>query len=345
MDNQVLSHHGIKDMRWGIRRYQNKDGSLTPAGKKRYNKEVAKAKEQIRIQKNKKKTQDKLDALEALKKKARGEDSETSQTKDKSDTAPKKPTMKSMSDEELMAAINRARLEDTYKSLRPEPVSKGKQFASTLFGQVLAPATVNAGKNFLEKALNKAIDDHFKETDGLAALKKEAEKLKLKNEIKDLKNPKPKSDLPEVKTWKDVLDKQKYDKVNEDRAKEAAKQAAKESASKQTSKDSKDSKDDSAKARQEAYQKQVDDYNANWMKGKSSDRVSSTEYSKSGSDLTDARTVDYGKRTIKGLLSGPSNSGFSANTPVNEVGFVDVGRQATYEVLDRYGNSLAEFYD
>ena len=31
-----LRHHGIKGMKWGVRRYQNKDGSLTPAGKKRY---------------------------------------------------------------------------------------------------------------------------------------------------------------------------------------------------------------------------------------------------------------------------------------------------------------------
>ena len=31
-----LQHWGIKGMRWGVRRYQNKDGSLTPAGKKRY---------------------------------------------------------------------------------------------------------------------------------------------------------------------------------------------------------------------------------------------------------------------------------------------------------------------
>lgn len=30
-----LMHHGTKGMRWGIRRYQNKDGSLTYAGKKR----------------------------------------------------------------------------------------------------------------------------------------------------------------------------------------------------------------------------------------------------------------------------------------------------------------------
>ena len=31
-----LSHHGIKGMKWGIRRFQNEDGSLTNAGRKRY---------------------------------------------------------------------------------------------------------------------------------------------------------------------------------------------------------------------------------------------------------------------------------------------------------------------
>lgn len=34
--NGELYHHGIKGMKWGIRRFQKKDGSLTSAGKKRY---------------------------------------------------------------------------------------------------------------------------------------------------------------------------------------------------------------------------------------------------------------------------------------------------------------------
>jgi hypothetical protein len=36
-----LYHHGVKGMKWGVRRYQNADGSLTAKGKKRYSKEKA----------------------------------------------------------------------------------------------------------------------------------------------------------------------------------------------------------------------------------------------------------------------------------------------------------------
>ena len=32
----TLAHHGIKGQKWGVRRFQNEDGSLTPEGEKRY---------------------------------------------------------------------------------------------------------------------------------------------------------------------------------------------------------------------------------------------------------------------------------------------------------------------
>lgn len=36
--DDTLSHHGIKGQKWGVRRYKNKDGTLTSKGKKRYSK-------------------------------------------------------------------------------------------------------------------------------------------------------------------------------------------------------------------------------------------------------------------------------------------------------------------
>lgn len=49
-----LQHHGIKGQKWGVRRFQKKDGSLTPAGKERYNDDVAepkKKKKTVRVAK------------------------------------------------------------------------------------------------------------------------------------------------------------------------------------------------------------------------------------------------------------------------------------------------------
>ena len=38
MIDKELTHYGIKGMHWGVRRFQNSDGTLTEAGKKRYTK-------------------------------------------------------------------------------------------------------------------------------------------------------------------------------------------------------------------------------------------------------------------------------------------------------------------
>ena len=58
MYKDELYHHGIQGQKWGIRRYQNEDGSLTDAGKKRYAKLESKIQKQ---QKNIGKYQNRID--------------------------------------------------------------------------------------------------------------------------------------------------------------------------------------------------------------------------------------------------------------------------------------------
>jgi len=47
-----LYHHGILGQKWGVRRYQNEDGSLTSAGRRRFNKVAKSEKESERVKKD-----------------------------------------------------------------------------------------------------------------------------------------------------------------------------------------------------------------------------------------------------------------------------------------------------
>ena len=126
METDVLVHHGIKGMKWYQRRYQNKDGSLTPQGKIRYG---------------------------AVYKK--GTKPSTSSSSESS--KPKTKSVSEMSDQELQAAINRKRLEAEYARLNPKQVSKGQKFAKAVMNDVVIPAAKNVGKAYIEQELKKAL--------------------------------------------------------------------------------------------------------------------------------------------------------------------------------------------
>lgn len=160
--NDELYHDGVKGMRWGIRRWQNKDGSLTPAGKKR------RAKLEAKLEKvtGKKKDSDAGDQ-------------------------PRKKTASEMTDDELDKAIVRARKEDEYRRLRPEPQPK-ESFAKRFINDAVKPAAVNAGKDFLEKTFKQAGANLFKgkvDPNSLEALKARYDKLDYKTKIDKILNP------------------------------------------------------------------------------------------------------------------------------------------------------------
>jgi hypothetical protein len=60
-----LYHHGIKGQKWGVRRFQNSDGTLTNAGKKRYDKISSKYDKEIdKASKNAKESKKNLKDIE-----------------------------------------------------------------------------------------------------------------------------------------------------------------------------------------------------------------------------------------------------------------------------------------
>lgn len=114
-----LAHHGIKGQRWGVRRYQNPDGTLTEAGKKHYSDAVEstprhkpsearkKAREEERARKFEEKRQ------QALK---TGSATEVMKYKNFS------------TQKELQDAISRINMERTLKQLSDAELNSGKKF-------------------------------------------------------------------------------------------------------------------------------------------------------------------------------------------------------------------------
>ena len=157
MDINELYHYGILGMKWGVRRYQNKDGTLSAAGKKRYSKQMKKLREKEKILKNKQKTKSKLDQIDAKRKSIEElEKSLNSKTvpKTKSRSNSKSNPVKNYSDEELRDIVNRLRLEQDYKNLSPKQVSKGKAITDRLIKNIVLPAAEDVGRQIVKSMLS-----------------------------------------------------------------------------------------------------------------------------------------------------------------------------------------------
>lgn len=123
-----LYHHGILGMKWGIRRYQNKDGSLTAEGIKRYRTDL--------------KFKSKYDKYSA-KQESKDAEKRKQQEIKRVDILMKKDPRK-LTDEELAERIRRLDMEKRVSDLEKSVRSSGPSNDDTR-------NTVNAGKSFLKK--------------------------------------------------------------------------------------------------------------------------------------------------------------------------------------------------
>ena len=149
-DDNYLMHHGIKGQKWGVRNYQNPDGTLTEAGKKRYLGDKT----------------GKFDKIKSILSKG-GNKAVTGvkrfASKQKASFVRKHKPASQMTDAELNENLNRMRKEQELKRMRDE--MRGKKPKQTfgqkhpILQQVFVSTATNVASDLIRNQLNTKLDE------------------------------------------------------------------------------------------------------------------------------------------------------------------------------------------
>ena len=121
-ENTYLIHYGILGQKWGIRRFQNSDGSLTSEGKKRY-----------------------------------GSGKATSEMSYNINPRDVRKNMDSMTDAELQRAINRINMQQQVERLSPNIVEKGRKRAQQVVRDVALATAFSAAAAKIAKLYSRLV--------------------------------------------------------------------------------------------------------------------------------------------------------------------------------------------
>jgi hypothetical protein len=275
MENIELQHHGTKGQKWGVRRFQNKDGSLTPEGKKRYG-IIGSIKERSAAKKRQKQRAAALEKAREVKKTKAEEAAEKKRVLE-SGTADEVMRYKGqLSNKELSDAYSRLNYERLISDLSSKDVKSGAEQVDSLMTK--AEKMVGAAQKGLDtynkaakivNAVSKADLPTFEGNKKTKAAESALDKLVKSGTAEQIQKQFGKLSSKQLQDANTRL--RNEDMINERIAKEKA--------------------DKEKAAKLAEAQKQVDEYNRKWASGE----LESSTYSKAGKEIIDSR-LETGKK-------------------------------------------------
>ena len=305
-----LYHHGIKGQRWGIRRYQNSDGSLKPAGRKRYNDGadgIRDEKRKLRKKLSKIKKKEKLEKLKSerddLKKKVKSEKEALKKLKKDNDDKDKEPIELKETVEEKRARLlksndpkelydNKDLLTTAELNDRINRIDVEARLKSKIPTEPASTNSLNSNVNKVQNAISKAtkmyktVDEAYSTVANSAIGKTLAKKL-------GLEPPKKEFNLAEAWKNRNKLTNDEYnaltkritnENLNRKNIESINAYDAKQTEAKNAEKAAKKAEKEAKKAEKEA-QKQVDEYNKNWYEN--DNKNADSTYGMKGDEILD----------------------------------------------------------